>query len=181
MNDMIQMAFETNQTNVITHMLDDARSEYHYKFLKQRTFQGLTSTQNDVPLTTIQQGDLLGYHGLSHDGDNNNGFATVNRWFVEKLASLLGRLTATPVGGGPSVLDDTLVLFMSGMQGSSHQLTKLPIVLVSNGKTFKANYHNDFPMQIPLANLHLTLLQKGFGLDMAKLGYSTGIVDGLLV
>jgi hypothetical protein len=181
MNDMIQMAFETNQTNVITHMLDDARSEYHYKFLKQRTFSGQTSVENDVPLTTVQQGDLLGYHGLSHDGDNNNGYATVNRWFVEKLASLLQRMTTPPAGGGPTLLDDTLILFMSGMQGSSHQLTKLPIVLATNGKVFKGDYHNNFPMQVPLANIHLTIMQKAFGLDMAQLGYSTGIVDGLLV
>jgi hypothetical protein len=181
MNDLIAMAFETNQTNVITHMLDDARSEYHYKFLKQRTFQGQTSTENDVPLETIQQGDLLGYHGLSHDGDNNNGFATVNHWFVQKLASLLGRLTAVPEGGGPTLLDDTLLLFMSGMQGSSHQLTKLPIVLASSGKVFKADYHNDFSEQMPVANMHLTIIQKAFGIDMPKLGYSTGIVDALLV
>jgi hypothetical protein len=181
MNDLIAMAFETSQTNVITHMLDDARSEYHYKFLKQRTFMGATSVENDVPLTTVQQGDLLGYHGLSHDGDNNNGFATVNHWFVQKLASLLGRMTTPPEGGGPTLLDDTLVLFMSGMQGSSHQLTKLPVVLASSGKVFKADYHNDFAEQLPLANMHLTILQRGFGLDVPKLGYSTGIVEGLLV
>ena len=181
MNDLIVMAFETNQTNVISHMLDDARSEYHYKFLKQRTFSGSSSIENDVPLTTIQQGDLLGYHGLSHDGDNNHGFATVNHWFVQKFASLLQRMTAAPEGGGPTLLDDTLVLFMSGMQGSNHQLTKLPIVLATSGKVFKADYHNDFPEQVPLANLHLTIMQQGFGLDLQQFGYSTGVVDGLLV
>jgi hypothetical protein len=181
MNDLIMMAFETNQTNVISHMLDDARSEYHYKFLKQRTFSGSTSSENDVPLTTVQQGDLLGYHGLSHDGDDNHGFATVNHWFVQKLASLLQRMTTAPEGGGPTILDDTLVLFMSGMQGSGHQLTELPIVLATSGKVFKADYHNDFPDQVPLANIHLTIMQKAFALDVPQLGYSTGIVDGLLV
>jgi len=181
MNDLIMMAFETNQTNVITHMLDDARSEYHYQFLNQRTFEGLSSIENDTPITIVEQGDLLGYHGLSHDGDNNHGFATVNHWFVQKLASLLQRMTTPPAGGGPTVLDDTLVLFMSGMQGSGHQLTKLPIVLATNGSVFKANYHNDFPDQVPLANIHLTIMQKAFGLDIPQIGYSTGIVDGLLV
>jgi len=181
MNDLITMAFETNLTNVITHMLDDARSEYHYKFLKQRTFSGTTSVENDVPLSTVQQGDLLGYHGLSHDGDNNNGFATVNHWFVQKFASLLDRLQNSTEADGKPLLDSTVVLFMSGMQGSSHQLTKLPIVLASGGQTFKADYHNDFPDQVPLANIHLTLLSKGFGVDLPNLGYSSGTVDGLLV
>lgn len=180
MNDLITMAFETNLTSVISHMLDDARSEYHYHFLKQRNFVGATSTEIDAPITTVLQGDLLGYHGLSHDGDNNNGFATVNRWFVEKLASLLGRLTASTEAEGKTLLDDTIVLFMSGMQGSSHQLTQLPIVLASGGNVLKKDYHNDFKEQMPLANMHLTILQKGFGIQQDKLGYSTGIVDGLL-
>jgi Protein of unknown function (DUF1552) len=183
MNDLITMAFETNLTRVISHMLDDARSEYHYNFLKQRTFTpgSLTSVLNDVPLTTVQQGDLLGYHGLSHDGDNNNGFATVNRWFVEKLASLLDRLTKSMEAGGKSVLDNTFILFMSGMQGSSHQLTKLPVVFVSGSGVFKADYHNNFANQVPLANVHQTILQAGFGVQLPKLGYSTGTVPELLV
>ena len=185
MNDLITMAFETDLTRVITHMLDDARSEYHYNFLKTRTFTAgsTTSTPSDGVLTTVQQGDLLGYHGLSHDGDNNNGFATVNRWFVEKLASLLGRLSMSMEndGSGKSVLDNTIITFMSGMQGSSHQLTKLPIILASGGDIFKADYHNNFPAQVKLADMHLTILQKGFGLPMASLGYSSGIVQDLLV
>jgi hypothetical protein len=185
MNDLITMAFETNLTRVITHMLDDARSEYHYNFLKQRNFTAgsNTSVQSDGTLTTVQQGDLLGYHGLSHDGDNNNGFATVNRWFVEKFASLLGRLEMAKEadGSGKSVLDNTIITFMSGMQGSSHQLTKLPVVLASGGDVFKADYHNNFPDQVRLADMHLTILQAGFGIQMSKLGYSGGTRTELLV
>lgn len=182
MNDLITMAFETNLTRVITHMLDDARSEYQYKFLKQRKFAGLSSTENDVPLNTVQQGDLLGYHGLSHDGDNNDGFATVNRWFVEKFASLLDRLSkATEAdGSGKSVLDNTVVMFMSGMQGSSHQLIKLPVVLASGAGILKQNYHADFPAQVRLADVHLTIMQKGFGMPIDKIGYSQGIVPEML-
>jgi hypothetical protein len=181
MNDLITMAFETNLTNVITHMLDDARSEYQYKGLKQRTFSGMTSVENDVPLTTVQQGDLLGYHGLSHDGDNNNGFATVNYFFVQKFASLLERMSKSLEADGKSLLDNTIMVFMSGMQGSSHQLTKLPIVLAGGGSVFKNDYHNNFATQLPLANLHLTIMQKAFGMELTKLGYSTGIVPELLV
>lgn len=180
MNDLIAMAFETNLTRVVSHMLDDARSEYHYQFLKQRQFSGTTSTVIDAPITIVQKGDLLGYHGLSHDG-GSQGFATVNRWFVEKFASLLDRLTAATEAEDQTLLDDTVVLFMSGMKGSSHELIELPIVLASGGKTFKTDYHNKFPAQVPLANIHLTIMQKGFGLTQSKLGYSTGIVDGLLV
>jgi hypothetical protein len=181
MNDLITMAFETNLTRVISHMLDDARSEYHYNFLKQRNFVGTTSTEIDATLTTVQQGDLLGYHGLSHDGDNNNGFATVNHWFVQKFASLLDRLSKSMEADGKSVLDNTLVTFMSGMQGSGHQLTKLPIVLAGGGAVFKNDYHNNYAAQVRLADVHLTIMQAGFGVPLTKFGYSAGTVPTLLV
>lgn len=185
MNDLITMAFETNLTRVITHMLDDARSEYHYNFLKQRNFTRGSNTSvladSDGDLTTVRQGDLLGYHGLSHDGDDNNGFATVNHWFVEKFASLLGRLRASTEADGRSVLDNTFILFMSGIQGSGHQLTKLPVVLASGGDVFKGDYHNNFPEQVRLADMHLTIMQSGFGVPIDKIGYSQGNVPALLV
>jgi len=187
MNDLIQMAFETDLTRVVSHMLDDARSDYHYHFLKQRQFTAGsgTSIEIDAPLDTPLQGDLLGLHALQHDGDNNNGFATVNRWFVEKFATLLDRLSKSmePDGSGKSVLDNTIIVFMSGMQGSNHQANQLPIVLGgSGGGVFKTDYHNNFPAEVKLADVHLTVAQAGFGLTgVTKHGNSGGIVQGLLV
>jgi len=185
MNDLITMAFETDLTRVVSHMLDDARSDYHYHFLKQRNFMGQSSVEIDAPLTTPLQGDLLGLHALQHDGDNNNGFATVNHWFVQKFASLLDKLSRAvePDGSGTTVLDNTVVVFMSGMQGSNHQANQLPIVLGgSGGGVFKTDYHNNFASEVKLADVHLTVLQSGFGLsNVAKLGNSGGIVPGLLV
>lgn len=185
MNDLITMAFETGLTNVVSHMLDDARSDYHYHFLKQRNFANGTSTEIDAPLDTVLQGDLLGLHALQHDGDNNNGFATVNHWFVQKFASLLDRLSKAvePDGSGSSVLDNTIVVFMSGMQGSNHAANRLPIILGgSGGGVFKTDYHNDFAQEVKLADVHLTVIQSGFGLsNVASIGNSGGIVDALLV
>jgi hypothetical protein len=184
MNDLITMAFETDLTRVVSHMLDDARSDYHYRFLKQRNFANGTSTEIDAPLDTVLQGDLLGLHALQHDGDNNNGFATVNHWFVQKFAGLVDRLSKAtePDGSGTSVLDNTILVFMSGMQGSNHQADQLPIVLAGKGGgVFKTDYHHDFPTEVRLADVHLTVLQKGFGFEsVAKHGNSGGIVDALL-
>jgi hypothetical protein len=69
-------------------------------------------------------------------------------------------------------------------------------VLASNSPVFKKDQHHVFSGQMPLANLHLTLLQKGFGIDAnvlasqamtdqigtvdPKLRYGTGIIDALL-
>lgn len=184
MNDLITMAFETDLTRVVSHMLDDARSDYHYHFLKQRNFAGGTSTEIDAPLNTVLQGDLLGLHALQHDGDNNNGFATVNHWFVQKFASLLDRLSKAPEpdGSGKTILDNTVIVFMSGMQGSNHNANQLPIVLGgSGGGVFKTDYHHDFPQEVRLADVHLTVLHNGFGFTNTQLGNSGGIVPGLLV
>jgi hypothetical protein len=179
------MALETGLTNVVSHMLDDARSDYHYHFLKQRNFAGGTSTEIDAPLDTVLQGDLLGLHALQHDGDNNNGFATVNHWFVQKFASLLDRLSKAvePDGSGTSVLDNTIVVFMSGMQGSNHAANELPIILGgSGGGVFKTDYHNKFAQEVALADVHLTVIQSGFGLsNVTKHGNSSGVVSALLV
>jgi hypothetical protein len=184
MNDLITMAFETDLTRVISHMLDDARSDYHYRFLKQREFSATGSVEIDAPLDTVLQGDLLGLHALQHDGDDNNGFATVNHWFVQKFASLLDRLSKTmePDGSGKTLLDNTIITFMSGMQGSNHQADKLPIILGgSGGGVFKTNHHHSFPAEVRLADVHLTILQSGFGLQGVTLGNSGGIVPDLLV
>ncbi|HVJ19652.1 MAG TPA: DUF1552 domain-containing protein [Polyangiaceae bacterium] len=185
MNDLITMAFETDLTRVISHMLDDARSDYHYRFLNQREFSATGSVEIDAPLDTVLQGDLLGLHALQHDGDDNNGFATVNHWFVQKFASLIDRLSKTmePDGSGKSIMDNTIITFMSGMQGSNHEANHLPMMLAGScGGVFKTDYRHDFPAEVRLADVHLTILQKGFGLtNVTSHGNSGGIVDALLV
>ncbi len=184
-NDLITMAFETDLTRVVSHMLDDARSDYHYHFLKQREFSAAGSVEIDAPLETVLQGDLLGLHALQHDGDDNNGFATVNHWFVQKFATLLQRLSTTmePDGSGKTLLDNTVICFMSGMQGSNHEANHLPLILGgSGGGVFKTDYRHNFPSEVRLADVHLTVLQSGFGMtNVTSHGNSGGIVPDLLV
>jgi hypothetical protein len=178
MNDLIAMAFETDLTRVISHMLDDARSDYHYEFLKQRNFANGTSTELATNLDSVQTGGELGYHGLSHN--NQQGFATVNYWMMQKFSSLLDRLSTPSMADGKTVMDETIILFMSGMKGSGHELLQLPVVLASGGSILKKDYRTTFPGQARLADLHLTIMQKGFGMDVAKIGYSQGILPQIL-
>lgn len=184
MNDLITFAFATDLTRVVSHMLDDARSDYHYNFLKQRSFSGLTSTETQTQLTTLLNGDLLGFHGLQHDGDSNDGFATVNHWLIQKFASLIQRFTTTPdpVVPGKMLIDTTFMQCQSGMQGSNHQADQLPVLIAgSGGGVFKMNQHVQFPGAMRLANLHLTVLQNGFGLtNQASFGNSNGIIPEIL-
>jgi hypothetical protein len=178
MNDLIAMAFETDLTRVISHMLDDARSDYHYEFLKKRTFTATGSTLSTDQLDSVQSGGELGYHGLSHN--DPQGFATVNYWMMEKFASLLDRLTVKNDADGKSVLDDTIVLFMSGMKGSGHELLELPVMLATGGTLLKKDCRTTFAGQARLADLHLTLMQAGFGMDILKFGYSKGSLPTIL-
>lgn len=178
MNDLIAMAFETDLTRVISHMLDDARSDYHYEFLKQRNFANGTSTELDTNLDSVQTGGELGYHGLSHN--NQQGFATVNYWMMQKFSSLLDRLSTPTQADGKTVMDETIILFMSGMKGSGHELLQLPVVLASGGNILKKDYRTTFSGQARLADLHLTIMQKGFGMDVPKIGYSQGILPQIL-
>jgi hypothetical protein len=69
------------------------------------------------------------------------------------------------------------------MQGSNHQADQLPIILGgSGGGVFKTDHHTAFPAEVRLADVHLTILQNGFGLtNVASLGNSGGIVPELLV
>jgi hypothetical protein len=160
-------------------MLDDARSDYHYQFLKQRNFANGTSTELPEDLDSKQEGGELGYHGLSHN--NQQGFATVNYWMVSKFASLLDRLVEPTQAEGKSVLDDTIILFMSGMKGSGHELVQLPVILASGGSVLKKDYRTTFPGQARVADMHLTLMKNGFGMDIEKFGYSGGILPQILV
>lgn len=179
MNDLIAMAFETDLTRVISHMLDDARSDYHYEFLKKRNFTATGSTELTEQLDTAQKDGELGYHGLSHN--DQQGFATVNYWMMQKFASLLDRLTVKDEASGKSVLDETIVLFMSGMKGSGHELLQLPVVLATGGSLLKKDCRTTFAGQARLADLHLTLMQAGFGMDIQTFGYSKGTLPQILV
>src|SRR5205814_2033778 len=68
MIDLIALALQCDVTRVVSFMFDDARSDFVYDFLTQRTF----TSQGSVPGT----GGIGGLHGLSAAGDSNNGWAT---------------------------------------------------------------------------------------------------------
>jgi hypothetical protein len=107
----------------------------------------------------------------------------VNHWLVTKFASLLQRLAqATETdGSGNSVLDNTFIVFMSSIQGRSHELIRLPVVFAGGSNVFKTNHFNDFQSQVRLADVHLTVMREGFGVDIEQFGYSQGIVPELLI
>jgi hypothetical protein len=122
------------------------------------------------------------HHPITHHGGNPEKLAKVakvNQFHVSLFAEFLEKLKATPEGEG-SLLDHSLFLYGSGMgDPDAHDHTNLPI-LVAGGAAGNMNggRHIRFAQPTPLANLHLTLLNK-IGVPMESFADSTGKVEEL--
>jgi hypothetical protein len=174
MIDLAMMALTCDTTRVVSYMLDDARSEFVYKFLVPRTFTAGGST----PGTS---GGCDQYHALQHAGETNNQFATIGYWMSQKASDLAAKLAAINEGAAGSMLDNTVIMFASGMHGSNHKGIDIPVALIGNaGGALKQDTYVPFVTPQQIANLHLTIIQKVFGGADAKFGSSTGIVPEIL-
>lgn len=122
------------------------------------------------------------HHPLSHHGNDPDKIARmakINQFHVSLFAYFLERLKATPEGDG-TLLDNSLLLYGSGMGNPNvHDHTNLPI-LVAGGAAggMKGGRHLRYDQPVPLANLHLTLLDK-VGVRLDRFADSSGKVDEL--
>jgi hypothetical protein len=182
MIDLMVMALQCDLTRVITFMLDDARSDFPYIFLKLRNF---TATGSGLATTSVTNGNissgLSGFHGLQHAGDTNDGFATINYWLTEKAASFATKLMNSSEGA-TNVLDNTTIHYGSGMHGGNHQGIDIPLALIGgHGGVLKSNAYINYPGTQLLQNIHLTIMQKVFGMaTTTSFAQSTGIAPELM-
>ncbi|MCD6048607.1 MAG: hypothetical protein K0Q55_10 [Verrucomicrobia bacterium] len=122
------------------------------------------------------------HHPLSHHGNDPEKIARmakINQYHVSLFAEFLGKLKATTDGAG-TLLDHSLLLYGSGMGNPNvHDHVNLP-VLVAGGAAggMKGGRHIRYEKPTPLANLHLTMLDKA-GVRIDKFADSTGKVDEL--
>ena len=77
------------------------------------------------------------------------------------FAYLLEKLQATPDGDG-TLLDHVTLMYGTGMGDSNaHDPRNIPLLLAGGGAgQLKGGRHIRYPKETPLANLHLTLLDK---------------------
>jgi hypothetical protein len=123
------------------------------------------------------------YHALSHHGqlqDRIEALVTLETYQIKQFASFVEKLSKVEEGG-QSLLDQTMVLFGSGMgNANSHTNTNLPVVLAGGG--FKHGRMLAFDRaskhRPPLANLFVSMLQQ-FGMEAEKFSTSTGTLRGL--
>jgi hypothetical protein len=117
------------------------------------------------------------HHPLSHHGNNKNKIAKmakINQFHVSLFAHYLKRLAETPEGNG-TLLDNALCLYGSGMGNPNvHDHTNLPTIVAGGAAAgLKGGRHIRYEKATPLANVHLTLLDKA-GVDLDRFADSSG-------
>jgi hypothetical protein len=158
MSDLQVLAYQADLTRIVTFMLG-------------REFSGVTFPQIGVPDA---------HHPITHHQQEPEKIvkvAKINAYQVTKFAYLLDRLAATPDGDG-SLLDHSTLLYGTGMGDcNAHDPRSIPLILAGGGAGhLRGGRHVRFPKETPLANLHLTLLDK-FGVNLEHIGDSTGRID----
>jgi hypothetical protein len=123
------------------------------------------------------------HHPVSHHSDDPEKLAKlakINGHHVSLFAYMIEKLKATPDGDG-SLLDHSMYMLGSGMGNPNvHDHSNLPIVLAGGGAgQLKGARHIKYAQQTPLANLHLTLLEK-VGVQLDSFVDSTGKIGELL-
>jgi hypothetical protein len=154
MYDLMALAYQTDLTRVVTFMLG-------------REITGRTYAEIGVPDA---------HHPISHHQSDPDKFVKlkkINAYHVSLFASFLEKLEATADGDG-TLLDRVMLIYGAGMADpNSHASRNLPIVLAGGGVVKQGDRHMKYSADTPLANLHLTLLDR-MGVPIDRLGHSTG-------
>jgi len=122
------------------------------------------------------------HHPLSHHGNDPakiERLSKINAFHLSLFAEYLTKLAAIKEGSG-TLLDHSLLLYGSGMGNPNvHDHTNLPIIVAGGSSAgVRGQRHLRHEKTVPLANLHLTLLDKA-GVKLDKFGDSNGIIDVL--
>lgn len=158
MFDLQLLAYQGDVTRIVTFMLG-------------REFSGRTYPEIGVPDA---------HHPISHhqrDPVRMDKCAKINHYHVTLFSQFIAKMKDTPDGDG-SLLDHSAIVYGAGMsEGNGHVPRNLPILLVggANGQ-LKGGRHIKYPDETPLANFHLSLLDK-LGVRVESHGNSTGPVN----
>ena len=97
------------------------------------------------------------------------------------FAYYLEKLRATPDGDG-SLLDHVMIIYGAGMADSNlHAPSGLPVLLAGGGAgSLPSGRHIKYPIDTPLANLHLALLDKLGVAGVSNMGDSTGPIESVV-
>lgn len=157
MFDLILLAYQGDLTRVQSFMIAPEVSERTYGFI-------------GVPDA---------FHAISHhqnDPARKERLSRIQKYHTDVFADFLAKMQKIPDGDG-NMLENSMLLFGSNMSNSNaHNQYPLPsAVLGRGGGKLRGGQHIDFAERTPLANLHLTLLQRA-GVSIESVGDSTGAI-----
>ena len=156
--DLIALAYQADMTRVATLVM------------------AAEGTDRSYPNLNISGG----FHPVSHHTNTReriDELLKIQRYHMERFAEFVKKLADTKEGEG-SILDHSLFLYGSNMGNSNaHDNYPLPELLLggANGK-HKGGKNLTLPERTPLANLHLTILDK-LGIQQDSFGISTGRIS----
>ena len=138
--------------------------------------EGSTRSYNEIGVSEP-------HHPLTHHGNDPEKvakMAKINEYHVSLFAGLVGKLGNTPDGDG-SLLDHSIYMYGSGMGDPNlHDHINLPILVAGGGADkLEGGRHIRYEERTPLANLHLTLLERA-GVRMESFADSRGKIEELL-
>lgn len=154
MGDLMLLAFQTDMTRISTFMVANEGSNRKYHEIEIRE----------------------GHHGLSHHQNKEpllRQISAINRYHVEQLAYLIGRMAEIREGES-TLLDNTALVYGSAIgDGNRHNHDDLPILVAGGGGgKITTGIHRRFNHRTPLMNLFLSLLQDS-GVPVKSVGDST--------
>lgn len=158
MIDMMVLAFQTDQTRIVTLPFADEKSNQTYGWA----------------------GANVPHHSTSHHmGDEAKKalVAKINKYHTEQLAYLLKKLDSIKEGNGGSLLDNSLISYGSNISdGDRHNHDDLPQLLIGKaGGAITHGRHIRYD-DVPLNNLWLSMLDR-VGAPLDRLGDSTGRIS----
>jgi hypothetical protein len=158
MFDLVALAYQADLTRVASYIM---------------AAEGTNRTYNHIGIPDS-------FHPVSHHANDLTRIeklAKIQTWHLEQFASFVKKMAETPDGQG-SLLDHSIFMYGSNMSNSDrHDNYPEPNIVVGggNGKMRLGGQHLVLPERTPIANLHLTLLQK-VGVERDAFGDSTGTI-----
>ncbi len=158
MFDIQLLAYQGDVTRVSTFMIG-------------REFSGRTYPEIGVPDA---------HHPISHhqrDPVRMEKLSKINQYHVSLFSTFVEKMKNTADGDG-SLLDHSAIMYGAGMsEGNGHVPLNLPILVLGGASgQIKGGRHIKAPAGTPLANLHVSLMNK-LGVPVESHGNSTGALN----
>jgi len=160
MSNMIAIAFQADQTRIVTFLMTREGSSRPYREL----------------------GIPDGHHPLTHhrlQPELMEKVRKINEYHVQQFAGFIEKMKATKEGDG-TLLDNSMIVYGAGLaDGNAHLHEDLPTIIAGKGGNYiKTGRRILARKETPMCNLFLTMMDR-MGVRVENFGDSTGRLEGL--